>query len=622
MATRVYFPNSLAAPVAPAFGTAWTHASSGERYGLTREKTDAGLVVGRTMNGSGAAMSLLDRQYVSDPLAAQSLPGTTWVKGQLMVREFAVTDNMDEVWLRLALVDSAGTTELTQLKSLQNWGPTSEFINNATLRNFTITASTAVNSWAIAEGSRLVLELGYRNSAAGTTPQAAARWGSPAAVSDLPENGTDTASGVAWIEVSETLVFLGDPVANSVYVSDGLYVVETATMAQAERTVHAIDTMAMLDPSARDQGHGLLDRLALGLGDSHVAWDRAAFAQDTVLLDTQARRHLERVLAAFLLLRDTVTAETAAGPQTYTRTVTDTLLLLSRLVETTERLLREPLLLYAPPLTGLDLTLTDAVLVQDTHWRDRHLVALAALFLRDAVTPEQTSPGGTVLTRDLLDTLLVYDQRLSALERLLREPVLLADDDLRQTLHDLTLADGLFLVDARVSTLERRLLASLLLLDTVSIQTAGVILRTAVDGLLLLDAPIREQAHGHREGLFLADAVFRDLVLTLLDRLLVADSVATLTGGRVVELTATDRLLLAETLSQARELLAREGVILGEAAVAQYVAVVVAALVAATLRTADLLGLQMATRDLLGLRLESRDLLGITLGVVAAGEGG
>ncbi len=143
----------------------------------------------------------LDRQYVSDPLAAQTILAATTFTAQLMVREFALSDNVDTGLMCVRLVSNDGSTVRATLWSMGGYGTVaSEFINNATCRNFTFGNGTGDcgtygdsggGNYTVTDGDRLVLEIGYNiNASLGTTPQAAAKYGENA--TDLPANDTQT----------------------------------------------------------------------------------------------------------------------------------------------------------------------------------------------------------------------------------------------------------------------------------------------------------------------------------------------------------------------------------------------------------------------------------------------
>jgi hypothetical protein len=207
VATTLYFAATAAPPVSPTTDpdAGWTSTSLREERALNDVKGSTAIAVGSTIDtAAGAGSSGLDRVYVSRRLnGAQTISGTADM--QLMVREFATTDNVDRGLIKAYVVNAAATSITGTLLALGNYGPTLEFINNATCRNKTYIDGDAITTVNANDNDRIVLEIGYQNSAAGTTPQAAAKWGENA--TDLPVNETQTTDGAGWFKLSATLTF-------------------------------------------------------------------------------------------------------------------------------------------------------------------------------------------------------------------------------------------------------------------------------------------------------------------------------------------------------------------------------------------------------------------------------
>lgn len=205
MPTRFYFPEATAADLTPSFDAGWEYVAEALRRKLVREKGASAITVGTQIGPWTATTTTqaLDRQYVSPPLKAQTISGT--YSGQLMVREYATTDNVDQSQVGIYVCNSAGTKVAT-LVTLAARGPVLEFISNVTHRNKTLGAGVALTSYSCADGDRIVVEIGYGCSTAPTTPEASAKWGENA--TDLPVNETQTTDGAGWIEFSGTIGFL------------------------------------------------------------------------------------------------------------------------------------------------------------------------------------------------------------------------------------------------------------------------------------------------------------------------------------------------------------------------------------------------------------------------------
>ena len=205
MATRLYFPATDAAAVSPSFDSGWNYTSEAARGGLTHTKGSSPITEGTRIGAwsNTAGQKALDRQYISSPLNGdQTISGT--VKMQLLVREFATSDNADQIILAIKVVSNDGSSVRGTLLSLGSYGPTAEFLDTSH-RNKTGADGDSLTSVNALDTDRILVEIGYSNSTTATTPEASAQWGENA--TDLGENETDTA-GAGWIEFSGAITFV------------------------------------------------------------------------------------------------------------------------------------------------------------------------------------------------------------------------------------------------------------------------------------------------------------------------------------------------------------------------------------------------------------------------------
>lgn len=191
------------------FGTTysgmWRNSGQASNRLLSPIKTKDAITTGTTVTGNGAAFTaVLDRQYVTPGLLGQQLISGR-ISGQLMVREYATTDNMDRVILCGKVVSNDGRTIRGSILQSGNYGPTLEFISNVTHRNKTIASGQNLTPITGQDGDRIVFEIGYSNSTAGTTPDGSAKWGGNAPL--LPVNETQTTDGAGWIAITSNLRF-------------------------------------------------------------------------------------------------------------------------------------------------------------------------------------------------------------------------------------------------------------------------------------------------------------------------------------------------------------------------------------------------------------------------------
>jgi hypothetical protein len=200
----------------PAPAATWEHVNSVQRALLL---TPDSSTLTTTAYAPDAADDLTDkdshhRQYVSDPLKAQTLSGN--LKGQFQCLEELANCNLFLTVKVLVCSNDGSTTQATLLAITRD--TTNELATSLTNRNF---PSTALSSFACADGDRLVLEIGLGGSITSGTGgvvghNGSIRWGCSAAGGDLPED--DAATGTTlrpWMEFSNTIKWLAASDGNS-----------------------------------------------------------------------------------------------------------------------------------------------------------------------------------------------------------------------------------------------------------------------------------------------------------------------------------------------------------------------------------------------------------------------
>ena len=197
MATRLYQPSTGAAAVSPAYDS-WSKTSGADALACVLVKISSAMENQTSdANSTGASQTLLVRQYVSAPLAAQTISGT--VKSYL--RALANGSNVD-ARLSIRVCNNAGTSFTGTLLSLADYSSGNEL--NTSLRNKPFADGDTLSSLAINNGDRLVIEYG---GATGTTGRTATINFGDDSGTDLPEDETTTAANNPWIEFSGTLVW-------------------------------------------------------------------------------------------------------------------------------------------------------------------------------------------------------------------------------------------------------------------------------------------------------------------------------------------------------------------------------------------------------------------------------
>lgn len=213
MATRLYFTQT-AATVSPIFDDEWSDTGQALRRVLSPTKGSSTLTVGTQLTQWTGHRFALDRQYITPALQGDQLISGS-VKGQVMVREYADADDINQILVCGKVVSGDGATIRGFLTlawhgngGIEGLQSGLEFINNATHRNHAIAiAGSNFNPVQGFDGDHIVWEIGYRSDAAGAVSGASAKWGENS--TDLPENFTQTSDGNGWIEFSQNLIFQG-----------------------------------------------------------------------------------------------------------------------------------------------------------------------------------------------------------------------------------------------------------------------------------------------------------------------------------------------------------------------------------------------------------------------------
>lgn len=200
-ATRFYFPLNTVAPVSPTTLGTWNDTSQATYRKLETFKVGTTTGYGSLIN-NGAGISTVDRVYVSDPLRAQTLSLTT-VKMQL--QSLSTVGGNDTIsQLNIRTVNNDGTALREELLATNDYGGGTFFFTSQ--RNKTYADGDSLKSTiTIEDGDRLVIVIGYYGATVDLV-DAKSRYGNPASIiSDLPEDETQTASGVGWIEFSNAI---------------------------------------------------------------------------------------------------------------------------------------------------------------------------------------------------------------------------------------------------------------------------------------------------------------------------------------------------------------------------------------------------------------------------------
>ena len=213
MATRFYFPAGSTAAVSPTInsGGEWEHANTVRGALLTTADSSTLATTAYTPDAADhlTDADALHRLYVSEPLKAQTISGN--ITAQFQCLETFANDNLF-LTLKVMVCNRAGSSFLATPLAITR-DTTTELGTALANRNF---PSTALSSYACADGDRLVIEVGLAGSISSGSGgvighNGSIRWGCNASSGDLPADDTQTGTTYRpWLENSVTLKWLAD----------------------------------------------------------------------------------------------------------------------------------------------------------------------------------------------------------------------------------------------------------------------------------------------------------------------------------------------------------------------------------------------------------------------------
>ena len=223
MATTFYFPQAVSAdvtPPAPVESTTWEHVNTmslGSTICKLLTTADSSTLT-TTAYAPDAADHLTNndschRQYVSGPLAAQTISGN--ITGQFQCLEQFNNCNLF-LSMKVLVCSNDGSSTVATLLAITR-STASEA--GTTLANRTF-PSTALSSYACAKGDRLVVEIGLggniTSGTAGTIGHnGSLRFGCNASSGDLPVNNTQTGTTYRpWIQFSNDVATINEATTN------------------------------------------------------------------------------------------------------------------------------------------------------------------------------------------------------------------------------------------------------------------------------------------------------------------------------------------------------------------------------------------------------------------------
>lgn len=201
MATRFYLPSTgVPTYTGIPFSGVWALSSNADRLPCVTILSGTAMT-DKTTPIRSATGNVLNRQYVSAPLAAQTISGS--VSGQLRGLESNAGANGFSA-ICIYVFQSGGTLPRGVLLTIQTG--VSEY--DITSINRKTPSNIALNPVTCQSGDVLVMEIGYRQTASSTNRTVTQRFGDSAA-SDLPVDETSTSDFNGWVEFNNNITFIG-----------------------------------------------------------------------------------------------------------------------------------------------------------------------------------------------------------------------------------------------------------------------------------------------------------------------------------------------------------------------------------------------------------------------------
>jgi len=191
--TRFYLPSTGAAEVSPSFSV-WTNTTGADRVRCVTKQVYSSFATKGTDTAADAG-TYLNRQYVSDPIAGQTISG--YVSGEVRgAYSGTVSDVSSEVIIKI--VSNDGQTLRGTLLDF-TFG-TANY--DTSLKSYWIPQCTAVTPVAAQNGDRIVIEIGGSRSTGSSSPTINQEFGDSSAANEVEGS---TTQGNPWIGFSQDI---------------------------------------------------------------------------------------------------------------------------------------------------------------------------------------------------------------------------------------------------------------------------------------------------------------------------------------------------------------------------------------------------------------------------------
>jgi hypothetical protein len=215
--TKFYLNLNTAAALTPNYNAGWTVTTGATRYAMNTTK-DASTITSKTttaVSGIGTGKVLLD-QWISDPLAAQTITGTFTGQVRFSISSATSTTGTGFIYLRIINADGSIATEVNST--------TTTTLPATTLTNRTL-ISFSVGTLNITAGQRICIDLGWSYNITAAVSRTCTISRGSSSGTDLAVDNTTTTANNPWVQFSQTLVFqtpANDACTNATLLTSGV----------------------------------------------------------------------------------------------------------------------------------------------------------------------------------------------------------------------------------------------------------------------------------------------------------------------------------------------------------------------------------------------------------------
>ena len=216
--TRFYLNLNATPPLSPAYNAGWNVTTGASRFSMHFVKDGSPLAnYSSGSTGAAATRKCLIAQWISDPLAAQTITGTFTGQAEFLISSTGGgSTGQGFLYLRVINADGSIATEVGTCT-------TSNLITTLQDRNL---ISLALGTLNITAGQSICIDLGWNYSAGANTTRTASVSAGSSSATDLTLNDNTYTTPVEnpWVQFSQTLVFLppaNDACANATLLTSG-----------------------------------------------------------------------------------------------------------------------------------------------------------------------------------------------------------------------------------------------------------------------------------------------------------------------------------------------------------------------------------------------------------------